>query len=690
MNKRKLCLYLTILIIFLSCQDDSDGGGESALSAESGGLDQNITGICGNSVASSNDGQIIYDDNGSSNSLNPLAYQQWYIKNRGGNQNAFSSGNTDGATDLKVQNVHNRLGIKGKGIVVLVADDGLDCHPDINVQLSASRDYANNDKFPDPKDVTGSHGTSVAGIIGMIDNNSIGGVGISPRVEVIGRNTLEIPNDENYTSNYLNSIGVNLSSTGSISCDNSIKQFNIINQSFGSAVPYSGNYDQYDTLNDLFIKVSENCKYIYVKAAGNSFDGINRAGCSRPQAINNSISCDDSSFDPNNTFISNIVVSAVNSSGTLTSYSTTGSAIWVAGTAGEYGNNNNRVQIEILDELDKSNFNKYNFLNFTHQPAMVTTDTRGCTSGYSRKSPYTSYELASASDFNYPWQFYTTPSGEKIVPYYEYFQVITNIYTYDTAVFKTAPSGSSHMENKDCDYTNTFNGTSAAAPAVSGVIALILEAKPTLKWRDVKHILANTSTKINPNHTDVTHSVADDTNPNRNISLVIEKSWFQNTAGYDFSNKYGFGMVNAEASVNMAKSYSANLGTLKNEEKSAASSSTFKDLMTSTPAELSFDYSSIQGQIDMIHFYLTSNHNSVSQLMVKLISPSGTENIIYHPFNSFSTKTYSGDTFENFAIGVNSFYGESLNGSWKIEVYDISNDGVTMSQLSGKLKIYYH
>ncbi len=40
------------------------------------------------------------------------------------------------------------------------------------------------------------------------------------------------------------------------------------------------------------------------------------------------------------------------------------------------------------------------------------------------------------------------------------------------------------------DVTTTFNGTSAATPMVSGVVALMLDANPGLGWRDVQDILA--------------------------------------------------------------------------------------------------------------------------------------------------------------------------------------------------------
>ncbi|MGD9633671.1 MAG: S8 family serine peptidase [Pirellulales bacterium] len=45
----------------------------------------------------------------------------------------------------------------------------------------------------------------------------------------------------------------------------------------------------------------------------------------------------------------------------------------------------------------------------------------------------------------------------------------------------------------DPDYTSRFNGTSAAAPIVSGVVALMLEANPNLTWRDVQEILVRSA-----------------------------------------------------------------------------------------------------------------------------------------------------------------------------------------------------
>ncbi len=50
----------------------------------------------------------------------------------------------------------------------------------------------------------------------------------------------------------------------------------------------------------------------------------------------------------------------------------------------------------------------------------------------------------------------------------------------------------------DPDFTSRFNGTSASAPIVSGVIALMLEANPNLSWRDVQEILVRSARQNDP------------------------------------------------------------------------------------------------------------------------------------------------------------------------------------------------
>lgn len=102
----------------------------------------------------------------------------------------------------------------------------------------------------------------------------------------------------------------------------------------------------------------------------------------------------------------------------------------------------------------------------------------------------------------------------------------------DVTVDRTGPAvlGRGWLElDNDSDYTADFGGTSAAAPVVSGVAALMLSANNSLTRLQVLDILRHTAEQIKPF----------DANYNP-------------TTG--FSNRYGYGRVNAAAAVEAAAS----------------------------------------------------------------------------------------------------------------------------------------
>ncbi|MGE7418654.1 S8 family serine peptidase [Methylobacterium tarhaniae] len=113
---------------------------------------------------------------------------------------------------------------------------------------------------------------------------------------------------------------------------------------------------------------------------------------------------------------------------------------------------------------------------------------------------------------------------------------INSIVTTDllgTAGYNTAPDG---------DYTDAvgsgFNGTSAATPIATGVVALMLEANPLLGYRDVQEILAYSARTPDGVATWNTNGATD---------------W--NGGGHRFNDDLGFGLIDARAAVRLAESW---------------------------------------------------------------------------------------------------------------------------------------
>ena len=98
------------------------------------------------------------------------------------------------------------------------------------------------------------------------------------------------------------------------------------------------------------------------------------------------------------------------------------------------------------------------------------------------------------------------------------------------------------------DYTFFFNGTSAAAPMVSGIVALMCEANSGLGWRDVQSILANSA-----RHVGSELGAAPAGFERYAWQWNASETW--NGGSMHFSNDYGYGLVDALAAVRLAETW---------------------------------------------------------------------------------------------------------------------------------------
>ena len=234
-----------------------------------------------------------------------------------------------------------------------------------------------------------------------------------------------------------------------------------------------------------------------------------------------------------------------------------------------------------------------------------------------------------------------------------------------TALDQKGNKGGNNI-NGNQNYNDKFRAPSAASSIVSGVVALILQANPNLDTRGVKHVLANTSVK--------TESEYDD---NKGDPL-----WVKNAAGLDYSTEYGFGIVDATAAVNFAKTYSGpgtevsfGSGTKAVGAHEFGQGARIK--RNFTIAE-SYPLETIELRIDMSPVKDAKYGNGNvhwSSHAIYLTSPSGTRIKIMTTGNGLKFGVVDGMELP-LGIEANSwlfsspaFWGENPAGEWEVEIY---------------------
>lgn len=240
-------------------------------------------------------------------------------------------------------------------------------------------------------------------------------------------------------------------------------------------------------------------------------------------------------------------------------------------------------------------------------------------------------------------------------------------------------------ENPDGDYTFRFGGTSSAAPATTGAIALMLERNPNLTWRDVKHILARTSRQLDPLIPQI--KVYYD-----GVPYVARLPWITNAAGYRFHSFYGFGAVNVDAAVAAAARYEPDsLGQFTTSDWFYASAAIANEGKIPDRSSVGFsDMLTIRGlpadaDIEGVVLSISIVHPNPADLGIHLISPEGTESIL-NPVMNVGLQEL--DWLNGWELLTNAFYGENPNGDWILRVYDVVAEDVGTVR-DWRIRYYY-
>ncbi|HUR22023.1 MAG TPA: S8 family serine peptidase, partial [Vicinamibacterales bacterium] len=196
------------------------------------------------------------------------------------------------------------------------------------------------------------------------------------------------------------------------------------------------------------------------------------------------------------------------------------------------------------------------------------------------------------------------------------------------------------------DYTDVFGAAStgansAAAPTVSGTVALMLSANPNLTWRDVQHVLRRSSVRIVP----------------------TDPGW---TVGpFPHHERFGFGLVDAQAATNLAAAWT----NVPAEVVLTPATKTPNQAIPDINAIGINDSITITGEsnfvIEHVEVDFNATHTWRGDLQVKLTSPTGVVSTL-----ATIRPSDSGDNFTNWKFGSVRHWGETAGGTWTLNVAD--------------------
>ncbi|XP_077870575.1 LOW QUALITY PROTEIN: furin-like protease kpc-1 [Saccoglossus kowalevskii] len=205
-------------------------------------------------------------------------------------------------------------------------------------------------------------------------------------------------------------------------------------------------------------------------------------------------------------------------------------------------------------------------------------------------------------------------------------------------------------EHQKC--TKHHTGTSASAPLAAGIIALALEANPDLTWRDVQHIIVRTSKRYNLQDNDI--------------------GWTTNAAGYEVSHLYGFGLMDAEHMVRIAKKWITSpdqrICEYQNNRTWVIPGANKIILSQQVDGCVSGDQFSVN-YLEHVQIVVSTKLSKRGDLSLVLISPSSTRSVIVSTRELDTSKS----GLDKWPFMTTHFWGEKSQGMWSLEIENKGN-----------------
>ncbi|XP_060091637.1 neuroendocrine convertase 1 [Heteronotia binoei] len=203
------------------------------------------------------------------------------------------------------------------------------------------------------------------------------------------------------------------------------------------------------------------------------------------------------------------------------------------------------------------------------------------------------------------------------------------------------------------DCTQTHTGTSASAPLAAGIFALALEANPNLTWRDMQHLVVWTS-EFDP--------------------LANNPGWKKNGAGLMVNSRFGFGLLNAKALVDLADPRTwKGVGEKK---ECIVKDNSFEPRLLRAGGEVTIEIptTACEGQenaiksLEHVQLEATIEYSRRGDLHVTLTSPSGTNTVLL----AERQRDKSPNGFKDWDFMSVHTWGENPTGTWTLKIIDMS------------------